>query len=59
MGFYKNTMYGFWREPDEGVGGYGTHVCQFPDTGMRKSWCKECEKVGEFNAETGKYEETK
>lgn len=28
----------------------------FPDTGMKKSWCKWCGEEGEFQVTTGKYE---
>jgi hypothetical protein len=45
------------REEDRSTGwpcGGSSHV--FPNTGMKKSWCKWCGEEGEFMVATGKYE---
>lgn len=45
------------REEERSTGwpcGGSSHV--FPDTGMKKSWCKWCGEEGEFMVTTGKYE---
>lgn len=31
------------------------HECTFPDTGLLRSWCRDCGAVAEFNMETGTY----
>lgn len=31
------------------------HECVFPDTGMRRSWCRHCGNPAEFNMRTGTY----
>jgi len=54
MGYYKDTMYGFWSEPEEDTGP-DVHECSFPDTDTRISWCRICDCDAEFNFELGKY----
>lgn len=31
------------------------HQCEFPDTGLAKSWCKVCHVEGLYNFQLGKY----
>lgn len=49
-------FYRFWYEDSEPAPITAMHTCSFPDTGLRKSWCKSCGKEGEFNTITGRYE---
>ena len=56
-GKYNGYTWRWYDEPglrDEGEGEL-VHVCTFPDTGLRRSWCSGCGAPAEFDAETGTY----
>lgn len=56
MGFYKNA-YGEWDYLNERADQVPEppHTHEFPNTGLRKSWCRVCDAEGEFSTECGKY----
>jgi len=48
---------GVWLPKRNGpIVGFGVCDHNFIDTGMKKSWCKHCDKEGIFNTNKGTYE---
>jgi hypothetical protein len=54
-GTYTGYTWRWYDEhlPDEPK--HNVHECVFPDTGMKRSWCKYCGDLAEFNMQTGTY----
>tara|TARA_R110000868_G_scaffold372437_2_gene636276 strand:+ start:1845 stop:2027 length:183 start_codon:yes stop_codon:yes gene_type:complete len=58
MGYYKDRKLDgdvslIFEDPEDAVDPY-YHVCKFPETGMKKSWCS-CGQEGHYDFSRGKY----